>query len=88
MQIVKYLESWQAFAVVAGLLIAYYVVTRSRETFEPEFLDKGNVERTVNTERSSYAQQTNHFPVSHAIPEPVAGTQTPFRVNMYNAYMQ
>ena len=84
----KYLQNWQLGAVAVGLLIAYYTLSRTKETFVPDFLDKRNVKRTIDTERSSYAQQTNHFQMSHSPPDPIAGVQTPFRVNMYNAYME
>ena len=84
----KNFQSWIVFAVITGLLIAWYMITRSKETFVPQFLDSGNVKRTTETNTSSYAQQTNHFPIDKTLPEGMDGKQTPFRVNMYNAYMQ
>ncbi len=88
MQILKYLQSWEALAVVAGLVVAWYAITQTREMFVPEFLDQGNVKQTTKTGTSSYAQETNHFQMTPAPPEPIAGVQTPFRVNMFNAYME
>ena len=58
----------------------------TKETFVPEFLDQGNVERTRDTAGSSYAQETNHFKMTPSKPEPVPGIETPFRVNMYNSF--
>lgn len=88
MQILKYLQSWEVLAVVAGLLVVWYAITRTRETFVPEFLDQGNVKQTAKTGTSSYAQETNHFQMTHPPLEPIAGSQTPFRVNMFNSYVE
>jgi len=71
--------------VAIGVLI--YVLSTSREGFVPEFLDQGNVKRTSDTRKSSYAQQTNHFQMTPAPAEKIPGQETPFRVNMYNSYM-
>lgn len=74
-----------------GLLVAIvllvYVLNDSRESFVPEFLDQGNVKRTSDTRKSSYAQQTNHFQVTPSPAEGVIGKETPFRVNMFNSHM-
>jgi hypothetical protein len=74
-----------------GLLVAIgvlvYVLSRSREGFVPEFLDQGNVKRTTDTRKSSYAQQTNHFQMTPAPAESIPGQETPFRVNMFNSHM-
>jgi len=58
-----------------------------KEHFVPEFLDQGNVKQTTKTGTSSYAQETNHFKLTPPMPEPIPGTPTPFRVNMFNSYM-
>jgi flagellar basal body-associated protein FliL len=39
------------------------------------------------TPASSYEQTTNHLPATPVDMGPIAGTETPFRVNAYNAYM-
>ena len=36
---------------------------------------------------SSYAQKTNHLAMPPVDMGPITGTETPFRVNMYQAYM-
>ncbi len=74
-----------------GLLVAIgvlvFVLSRSRESFVPEFLDQGNVKRTTDTRKSSYAQQTNHFQMTPSPAETIDGQETPFRVNMFNSHM-
>jgi hypothetical protein len=74
-----------ALFVVIGILA--YVMSRSRESFVPEFLDQGNVKRTADTRTSSYAQQTNHFQMTPSPAEKISGQETPFRVNMFNSHM-
>lgn len=37
---------------------------------------------------SSYEQKTNHFQMTPVDMGPVSGSETPFRVNLYNAYME
>ena len=65
-----------------------FVLYASRERFQPEFLDKRQVQRTVATENSHYAQVTNHMsPTPYSMGAP-AGMQTPFQVNQYKAYIQ
>jgi len=74
-------------AVLAGILVVWFVIQRMSEPFVPEFLDQGNVKRTEDRATSSYNQETNHFKMAPSPQEPIDGVQTPFRVNMYNSYM-
>ena len=68
---------------VLGLVL--YV---TRERFQPEFLDKRQVAKTIATENSHYSQATNHMsPASYSMGTP-DGMQTPFQVNQYKAYIQ
>jgi flagellar basal body-associated protein FliL len=79
---------WLLLMVV--LLIFYFLMSTfviNKEHFVPEFLDQGNVKQTMKTSSSSYAQETNHFKLTPPVPEPISGSQTPFRVNMFTAYM-
>lgn len=80
-QILAYGSLVLVIAWIAMLLL------KKREMFVPEFLDQGNVKQTTKTGTSSYAQETNHFKLTPPVPEPIDGTQTPFRVNMFNSYM-
>lgn len=73
--------------LAAGAAIAYVLTKYRRESFVPEFLDQGNVKKTTSTMKSSYAQETNHFKPTSVEPAPIDGTQTPFRVNMFNSFM-
>jgi hypothetical protein len=75
-------------ALLAAIGILAYVLMNRREGFVPEFLDQGNVKRTADTRTSSYAQQTNHFQMTPAAAEKLPGQETPFRVNMFNSYME
>ncbi len=74
--------------LLVALAVLYFVMTRFSEPFVPEFLDQGNVKQTSKTRTSSYSQSTNHFQMTHPAPEPVPGVETPFRVNMFNSYME
>lgn len=74
-------------ALIAVIGILAYLLMSSREGFVPEFLDQGNVKRTTDTRKSSYAQQTNHFQMTPAPAEAIPGQETPFRVNMFNSHM-
>ena len=58
---------------------------KSRERFQPEMLDKSQVEQTVATQFSSHAQTTNHMPSGAKYSGRVEGLATPFQVNQYKA---
>jgi hypothetical protein len=74
--------------LVVGLFALMAVLYFTRERFQPEFLDKRQVARTVATEKSHYEQYTNHMTPAPAIMGPIAGMQSPFQVNQYKAYIQ
>jgi hypothetical protein len=74
------------YLLVAMALLAV-VLYMTRERFEPEFEDRSQVEKTVRSELSSYAQQTNHMNHAPANMGPIHGMQTPFQVNQYKAYV-
>lgn len=73
--------------IVGGILLVWYLSTRTRETFVPEFLDQSNVKRTADNASSSYEQKTNHAIPTPYDKDPIPGVQTPFRVNMFNSFM-
>ena len=75
------------FLVVAIVLLAV-VLWQSRERFQPEFLDKRQVQKTVASEDSHYSQVTNHMSPSPAQMGPISGMASPFQVNQYKAYVQ
>ena len=72
----------------AALIILGFVLWKTTERFQPEFLDKRQVQKTVGVEDSSYAQHTNHMDMSSYSMGPIEGSQSPFQVNQYRAYIQ
>lgn len=75
------------FALIAALLAVWFVIRR-KEHFTTEFVDQSPARKTDLTRKSSYAQETNHFKPIPFPEEPLAGVETPFRVNMFNSYME
>lgn len=73
--------------VLFGIALVWWLSSRTKESFVPEFLDQTNVKRTAQTSSSSYAQQTNHVVPTPYPQDPIQGIETPFRVNMFNSYM-
>jgi hypothetical protein len=74
--------AWIVLILVAiGL---YFLFTR--EGFV-DFSDKTQVQRTVATQNSSYAQRTNHMIPPPGPLVPIQGIESPFRVNMFDAYI-
>lgn len=74
--------------LMTALLVLGVVLWASRERFQPEFLDKAQVRKTVASEDSHYAQVTNHMPPAPAHMGPISGMASPFQVNQYKAYIQ
>jgi hypothetical protein len=74
-------------AVIAGVLVIWFLVSRNREGFSKEFIDRSNEEKTDQTRVSSYRQETNHFKPTTPLYEKSNGIETPFRVNQYNSYV-
>jgi len=73
---------------VAALAAVYFVVkTFGMEKFQPEFLDKRNVDATVANEQSSYRQMTNHVEPAPYDAGPIPGKETIFQVNQFKSYM-
>lgn len=74
------------FSLLAIVLLL--CVFRMREGFRPEFLDESSYMKTLKTQHSSYAQETNHFKPVPAEETPIPGQQTPHRVNMAYSYRE
>lgn len=73
--------------IVAGVLLVWVLSNKvTQETFVPEFLDQSDVKRTAEMSHSSYEQKTNHGVPTPMQQDPIAGMETPFRVNMYSSY--
>lgn len=79
------MTNWLLLA--AGLLLIALVMMKTTERFQPEFLDKAQVRKTVAVENSSYAQTTNHVDLAPYSMGPINGIETPFRVNQYTSYV-
>jgi hypothetical protein len=73
--------------VIALLVIGLVLQKFITERFQPEFLDRTQIAKTIAVEDSSYDQRTNHMDPSPFRMGPVSGMQTPFRVNAYTAYV-
>lgn len=73
--------------IVAGVLLVWFLSSKTKETFVPEFLDQSDVKRTADRSSSSYDQKTNHAVPTPMQQDPISGMETPFRVNMYSSYM-
>ena len=73
-------------AIVA--IIVVIVLTTRKEHFAAEFVDNSKERKNDLTRLSSYAQETNHFRPVASLQEPITGLETPFRVNLYNSYME
>ena len=73
--------------LIAALLVLGLVMLKTTERFQPEFLDKAQVRKTIAVENSSYAQETNHMAFMPVSTQPIAGVETPFRVNQYTSYV-
>jgi hypothetical protein len=77
-----------AYLGAALVLVLMAVAYFGRETFQPEFLDQSNVERTKAKAKSSYDQTTNVVrPDGRFEAPPIQGMKSPFRVNMWDSYI-
>ena len=74
--------------LVVGLLLIGMVLWKTTEKFQPEFLDRTQIAKTIAVEDSSFDQRTNHMDPSPYSMGPIEGSQTPFQVNQYRAYVQ
>jgi hypothetical protein len=73
--------------MLVALLVLALVMMKTTERFQPEFLDKAQVRKTIAVEDSSYVQETNHMNHAPYSMGPIQGIETPFRVNQYTSYV-
>jgi hypothetical protein len=79
----------QWILLVVALLVAGFVLKKfMTERFQPEFLDRKQIAKTLAASDSSYQQTTNHMEPAPFSLGPIVGSETPFRVNQYTAYVQ
>ena len=80
------MKQW-VFLAIALLVIGFVLQKFMTEKFQPEFLDRTQVAKTIAVEDSSFDQRTNHMDPSPFSLGPIQGMETPFRVNAYTAYV-
>lgn len=73
--------------LAGALLVLALVMLKQKERFQPEFLDRTQIAKTIAVEDSSYDQKTNHMNPTPAAMGPIPGIETPFRVNQYTSYV-
>jgi len=73
--------------LIGALLLIGLVMMKTTERFQPEFLDRAQIAKTIAVEDSSYDQRTNHMDPSPYATGPIVGVETPFRVNQYTSYV-
>lgn len=73
--------------LAGALLVLALVMLKQKERFQPEFLDRTQIAKTIAVEDSSYDQSTNHMNPTPAAMGPIRGIETPFRVNQYTSYV-
>ena len=84
------MKKYTKFAYFGAALVLVLMAVRyfGRETFQPEFLDQSNVQRTQAKAKSSYDQSTNAVrPDGRFEAPPIQGMKSPFRVNMWDSYI-
>jgi hypothetical protein len=78
----------QWILLVGALIVVGLVLSRIyTEKFQPEFLDRTQIAKTIAVEDSSFDQRTNHMDPSPFSLGPIQGMETPFQVNQYRAYV-
>jgi hypothetical protein len=73
--------------LAGAFLVAVLVMMKTTERFQPEFLDRTQIARTIAVEDSSYNQRTNHLDPISSNRGSLNGIETPFRVNQYTSYV-
>jgi len=73
--------------LLLAVVLVYMLITKSREGFAAEFVDNTNARITASNKFSSYAQRTNHSMPVPGPDVPIQGVQSPFRVNMVQAFI-
>jgi len=81
----KELNMWNIlFMSVAVLLLLWFLLSRTTAPTSKE----QRMHKMDAVSASSYEQSTNHLQASKVDMGPIAGFESPFRVNMYQAYIQ
>lgn len=72
------------FTSVAVLLLLWFLFSRTTASVTKE----QRMHKMDAVSASSYEQKTNHLEASKVDMGPIAGFESPFRVNMYQAYIE
>jgi hypothetical protein len=76
------------WTLILGLVVAaaflWLAVSRGKQPVVREHI----MQQMNDVSASSYDQTTNHFPMPRYDTGPIPGVETPFRVNMYQAYIE
>jgi hypothetical protein len=81
------MKSMLTYIAMAIAVVALWFVMKSREGFAAEFVDHTNARLTDSNKDSSYDQKTNHMVMPAGPVVPIQGMESPFRVNMANAFI-
>ena len=74
------------FLVLAVVALVFILMAKSRPAGPPSRETKMVA---LNVEPgSSYQQKTNHYEMTPVDMGPISGTESPFRVNLYKAYIE
>lgn len=73
-----------ALLVSIAFCLFVWQTSGAQEKFQPEMLDRTQVQRTQEAEYSSHEQKTNHMDFMSFV-DAAPGNSTPFRVNAYTA---
>jgi hypothetical protein len=77
---------WPVVFLVLAIISVFWVLTR--KVNPPPSTREEHISTLDLEPASSYAQKTNHFPQTPVNMGEIGGFETPFRVNMFHAYMQ
>jgi flagellar basal body-associated protein FliL len=74
------------FSVLAVVAVVFILMTKSSPA-PPVSRETKMVALNVEP-GSSYQQKTNHYEMTPVDMGPISGTESPFRVNLYKAYIE
>ena len=77
---------WVIVFLVLALVVVFWVLARKTQSTAPS--REAKMLALDLEPASSYVQKTNHFPMTAVDMGPIPGFETPFRVNMFHAYME
>ena len=79
---------WTIVFLVLAVAIVYWVLSQKTTAPPPPEKREAKMMALDLEPASSYVQKTNHYPATPVDMGPISGFETPFRVNMFNSYME